>query len=105
VGEIEDEFDISEPVFVPGASSMTLDGSVNIRDLESQYHIVLPRDEGFETLAGFVLTQLQKIPATGDSFEYQGRRYTVAAMDGLRVDSVKIEAAQPQSSQATSVVH
>ena len=57
----------------------------------------LPRDEGFETLAGFVLTQLQKIPEVGDSFEYQGRRYTVAAMDGLRVVSVNIEGTQPQS--------
>src|SRR5215472_200648 len=66
VGEIEDEFDITEPRLAPGASSMTLDGSVNIRDLESQYQIVLPRDEGFETLAGFVLTQLQKIPRPGD---------------------------------------
>jgi putative hemolysin len=105
VGEIEDEFDISGPVFVPGAASMTLDGSVNIRDLESQYHIALPRDEGFETLAGFVLTQLQKIPTVGDSFEYQGRRYTVMAMDGLRVEAVKIEAAQPQSSPATAMAY
>jgi len=103
VGEIEDEFDISEPVFVPGAASMTLDGSVNIRDLESQYHIALPRDEGFETLAGFVLTQLQKIPTVGDSFEYQGRRYTVKSMDGLRVEAVKIDVAQPQSSPAIAV--
>ena len=71
VGEIEDEFDISEPVFAPGDSSMVLDGAVNIRDLESQYHISLPRDEGFETLAGFVLAQLQRIPALGDSFEYR----------------------------------
>ena len=105
VGEIEDEFDIPEPPLAPGAASMALDGSVNIRDLESQYHIVLPRDEGFETLAGFVLARLQKIPEVGDSFEYQGRRYTVAAMDGLRVDSVKIEGTQPrpqlQSSPAT----
>ena len=105
VGEIEDEFDVSEPVFVPGAAFMKLDGSVNIRDLESLYHIALPRDEGFETLAGFVLTQLQKIPATGDSFEYQGRRYTVTAMDGLRVGAVKIEAAQPQSTPATAMAH
>jgi putative hemolysin len=104
-GEIEDEFDISEPMSLPGAASMTLDGSVNVRDLESQYHIALPRDEGFETLAGFVLTELQKIPATGDSFEYQGHRFTVMTMDGLRVDAVKIEAAQTQSSPATSVVH
>ena len=104
VGEIEDEFDISEPMSAPGAASMTLDGSVNVRDLESQYHIALPRDEGFETLAGFVLTQLQRIPAVGDSFEYQGRRYTVMAMDGLRVDAVKIEAAQPQAKAQDSPV-
>ena len=88
---------------------MTLDASVNIRDLESQYHIVLPRDEGFETLAGFVLARLQKIPAVGDSFEYEGRRYTVATMDGLRVESVKIEIAQPQpqipATTTTPVVH
>jgi CBS domain containing-hemolysin-like protein len=96
VGEIEDEFDISQQSFAPGAASMTLEGSVSLRDLESQYHIPLPRDEGFETLAGFVLARLQKIPAVGDSFEYEGRRYTVAGMDGLRVASVQIEIAQPQ---------
>ena len=109
VGEIEDEFDITEPRLAPGASSMTLEGSVNIRDLESQYHIALPRDEGFETLAGFMLAHLQKIPQVGDSFEYQGHRYTVAAMDGLRVVSVTIERTQPQSqvqsSPATPVAH
>ncbi len=97
VGEIEDEFDISEPAPVQGATSMTVDGSVNIRDLESQHHILLPRDQGFETLAGFMMTQLQKIPAVGDSFEYEGRRYTVATMDGLRVEAVKIEPAQPHN--------
>ena len=105
VGEIEDEFDITEPRLAPGASSMTLEGSVNIRDLESQYHLALPRDEGFETLAGFMLAHLQKIPEVCDSFEYQGRRYTVAAMDGLRVVSVTIEGTEPlspaQSSSAT----
>ncbi len=106
VGEIEDEFDVSEPVFAPGAASMTLDGAANIRDLETQYHIVLPRDEGFETLAGFVLSRLQKIPAVGDSFEYEGRRYSVAVMDGLRVESVKIETAPTAlQTQPTSATH
>ncbi len=106
VGEIEDEFDIAGPSFLPGAPSMVLDGSVNIRDLDSQYHIVLPRDEGFETLAGFVLSRLQRIPKPHDSFEYEGRRYTVIGMDGLRVESVKIEAAptapMPQTPPAIS---
>lgn len=105
IGEIEDEFDISEPVFAPGDASMMLNGAVNIRDLESQYHLKLPRDEGFETLGGFVLAELQRIPTAGDSFEYDGRRYTVTEMDGLRVDTVKIEALQPQAPPASSAVH
>jgi magnesium and cobalt exporter, CNNM family len=97
VGEIEDEYDVTQPVFAAGDAAMVLNGATNIRDLESQYHISLPRDEGFETLAGFVLATLQRIPRTGDSFEFEGRSYTVAGMDGLRVDSVKIEATAPQS--------
>src|SRR5271165_3150158 len=103
VGEIEDEFDITEPVFSPGDASMLLDGATNIRELESQYKINLPRDEGFETLAGFVLSRLQRIPEAGDSFEYEGRRYTVAAMDGLRIDTVKIDTLQPQTQPTTPV--
>ncbi len=105
VGEIEDEYDISQPGFVPGDTSMVLNGAVNIRDLESQYHIKLPRDEGFETLAGFVLTRLQRIPASGDSFEFEGHRFTVAAMDGLRVDSVKIDALQPETPATAPAVN
>jgi len=104
VGEIEDEFDVGQPVFAPGDSSIVLNGAVNIRDLESQYKINLPRDEGFETLAGFVLARLQKIPALGDSFEYEGRRYTVVAMDLLRVDTVKIETVPPPTPATKSAV-
>jgi CBS domain containing-hemolysin-like protein len=93
VGPIEDEYDVAEPVSAPGAASMELDGSLNIRDLEAQYQISLPRDEGFETIAGFVLSRLQRIPAVGDSFEFEGRRYTVVSMEALRVDRVRIELA------------
>ena len=103
VGEIEDEFDVPPEALAPGATTMVLDGSTNIRDLESQYKIVLPRDEGFETLAGFVLAQLQRIPATGDAFEYEGRRYTVLEMDGHRVESVKLELVKAQEQTETTI--
>ncbi len=97
VGPMEDEFEGREPIPLPGATQMELDASLNIRDLELEYQIQLPRDEGFETLAGFVLSRLQRIPSMGDNFEYQGRRYTVTAMDGLRVDRVRIESLQNQA--------
>jgi putative hemolysin len=91
VGEIEDEYDIAPRALVAEPNVLVLDGSTNIRDLDSQYQLRLPRDEGFETLAGFVMTTLQRIPREGDSFEFSGRRYTVERMDGNRVEAVRIE--------------
>ncbi len=96
VGEIEDEFDVAphEPVSVSGSKSLVLDGTMGLRDLESQYDLLLPRDAGFETLAGFMLSRLQKIPATGDTCYYDGHRFTVEEMDGHRISRVKIEDVQ-----------
>ncbi len=94
VGEIEDEFDVPPEVLKAGTSVMVLDGGTNIRDLEAQHHIRLPRDEGFETLAGFVLSRLQRIPKQGDYFEYEGRRFTVLEMQERRIGSVKVEQVQ-----------
>jgi len=92
VGELEDEFDVGKR---PGAphleGAVEVDGSASVRDLEMQYDIVLPRDEGFETLAGFVLARLGAIPGGGESFAYQGRRYTVLQMEGYRIERVRIE--------------
>jgi CBS domain containing-hemolysin-like protein len=93
VGEIEDEFDIAPPEqpALHGQSALSLEGSENIRDLESQYDLMLPRDAGFETLGGFVLARLQRIPKVGDGFTYEGHRFTVEEMEGHRIAKVKVE--------------
>jgi len=93
VGEIEDEFDVPPPEqpMLEGKLALVLEGSFGIRDLESQYELSLPRDGGFETLAGFVLARLQKIPHVGDSFDYEGHRFTVEEMEGHRIARVRIE--------------
>jgi magnesium and cobalt exporter, CNNM family len=97
VGEIEDEFDVPPPEqpSIEGKIALELEGSFGIRDLESQYQLLLPRDGGFETLAGFVLARLQRIPKVGDGFDYDGHRYTVAEMEGHRIAKVRIEKLQP----------
>ena len=93
VGELEDEFDVAsaEPTVTDANAPLELDGAVNIRDLEAQYELKLPQDEGFETLAGFVLSRLQKIPKEGDVFEYEGRRFVVDKMEANRIATVRIE--------------
>jgi CBS domain containing-hemolysin-like protein len=92
VGELEDEFDVAQPpspLLSTGAA--VLNGSENIRDLETQQQLLLPRDEGFETLAGFVLSRLGRIPEGGESFVHNGYRFTVLGMEGRRISKVKVE--------------
>lgn len=103
VGEIEDEFDVTpaDADVLEDDRVMILDGSEGIRDLDSQYQIQVPREAGFETLAGFVLSQLQRIPQVGDTFEYENHRFTISEMEGRRVAKVKIERLQPEPSAKT----
>jgi putative hemolysin len=102
VGEMEDEFDIAQRPAIPlDSGAVVLDGTANIRDLELQYDVQLPRDQGFETLAGFMMARLGRIPSGGESFEFDGRRFSVLQMEGHRIARVKIEDLG-QGSPATS---
>jgi CBS domain containing-hemolysin-like protein len=95
VGELEDEFDVATAEPADANAPLRLDGATNIRDLEAQHELKLPQDEGYETLAGFVLSRLQKMPTGGESFEYEGRRFTVEKMEGHRVALVGIARIAP----------
>ncbi|HYW38504.1 MAG TPA: hemolysin family protein [Terriglobales bacterium] len=106
VGELEDEFDVAttQPVVTDVNAPLVLDGAVNIRDLEAQYELKLPQDEGFETLAGFLLSRLQKVPVGGEAFDYEGRRFVVEKMEGHRIATVRIEPVPAASVSAAPVV-
>ncbi len=97
VGELEDEFDIGDkPVLSTATGAVILDGTVSLRDMETQMQIKLPRDLGVETLAGFLLTLLGRLPVGGEQVHYQGRIFTVAEMRGRRISKVRVQnAAKP----------
>lgn len=94
VGEIRDEYEEVEMPLLLSDGAMVFDASLNIRELETSYEIHFPRERGFETIAGFVVTQLGFIPTGGESFVYDGLRFTVVEMDRRRVARVKIERAR-----------
>ncbi|HUI77370.1 MAG TPA: hemolysin family protein [Bryobacteraceae bacterium] len=91
VGTIEDEHVEKSGPRIQEADEVELDGATRIRDLESELGVEIPPDAGFETLAGFLLYRLGEIPHEGESVEYQGRRYTVQAMERNRIARVRIE--------------
>jgi len=91
-GELNDEFDDpARPVLTTASGALLLEGSVNLRDLETQMQWKLPRDGGVETLAGFLLMRLGKIPRGGESVVFEGRRMTVTEMDGRRIKQIRVE--------------
>jgi putative hemolysin len=92
VGEMEDEFDVLDSSMEKLSSgTLVLHGNVALLDLETQMGWDLPHDGGVETLAGFLLVHMQKIPAVGDSIVQAGRRFTIVGMEDLRITRVRVE--------------
>ncbi len=90
-GEIEDEHDVRRPLPVLQGAVLELEGTVTIRDLDTQYGIELPTNAGFETLAGYLLFRLGKIPKAGEIVEDEARRFTILEMEHNRIARVRIE--------------
>ncbi len=90
-GEIVDEHDqrLEKPRME--ALSVEVEGIIPIRDLTAMYQIELPGDAGFETLAGFLLFKLGRIPKAGESIEYSGRKFTILEMERNRIAKVRID--------------
>lgn len=85
--------------------SWQIDASLSIGDLKSLLGIagLLPGEQSaeFQTVGGFVVTQLGRIPASGDAFEWNGWRFEVLEMDRRRVDRLLVgPAKKPASSSA-----
>ncbi|MEW6001478.1 MAG: hemolysin family protein [Nitrospirota bacterium] len=91
VGEIRDEYDVESPVVQLGDGIYIIDASISIRDLKEDYGIEIPESTEYETLGGFLLTTLQRIPKIGDVVEVDEKKITISEMVGQRIAKVKLE--------------
>jgi putative hemolysin len=91
VGDISDEFDADvEPVREIGPDCYELSGSVSIRDWTEIFGLDLD-PAAVETLGGFIVLQLERLPREGDVVELGNLRFTVAAVARRRVARVRVE--------------
>jgi putative hemolysin len=101
-GDIGDEHDAKTAPPPAEAAEIVVEGTIPIRDLAAWYGIELPSDLGFETLAGFLLYKLGYVPKPNDAVVYEGRRFTILAMERNRISSVRIErVAAPEPAAGT----
>lgn len=92
VGEIEDEYDFEDrPVKTLQDGSMIIEASLPIRDLISQHHLAFKESEDYETLAGLMLSLLQRMPRAGDIVRYGNYKLIIVDMEGRRIAKVKLE--------------
>lgn len=68
--------------------SWLLEGYMQADEMAEILNIPLPDSRDYETVAGYVLSHLNHIPNTGETFEAQGWRFEVVDLDGRRIDKV-----------------
>jgi putative hemolysin len=93
VGEIFDEFDVeSQPDFVELTPDMYLvDGGMNIDDLAEKLETTFPSEEDYDSIGGFVLSQLGKFPKKGEKLSYQNLTITVKEIRKRRIVQLEIK--------------
>jgi putative hemolysin len=91
VGEIRDEYDTEMPVVKLPDGSMIINAGISIRDLREDYGVEIEESEEYETLGGFILTSLQRIPKVGDTVMVNGKVFKVIEMVGQRIAKIKYE--------------
>jgi putative hemolysin len=98
----EDASDLEEPSAVKrDDGSWLMDGMLGIHEAERLLERKDMRgDEDFETLAGFVLARLARIPQIGDSFEWDGLKFEIVDMDGRRIDRMLVAPAVPAPTES-----
>jgi putative hemolysin len=93
IGEIYDEYD--EEVATDGKEApggpREVDGLLNLDDFTEVTGLALPEGP-YETVAGYVLAELGRLPEVGDTVEVEGRTITVLELDGRRIARLRVSA-------------
>ncbi len=93
VGDISDEYDRPASVLMKRVDERTVeaDGRMYIDDLNDATGLRLPEDEDYDTVAGFVFSELGFVPPVGEKFQAHGAAFTVLAADERKIQRVRVE--------------
>jgi putative hemolysin len=90
VGEIRDEYDVeTEPIVDEGHGSVVFSAKVNIDEVRVRLGVEI-EPEGFETVGGYVLTRVGRVPAVGETFELDGLLVEVLEAERRRIHKVRV---------------
>ena len=94
VGEMPEEEDDEYEIIERRDGTFLIDGQIQFYDFLTHFNKTVWINEGeneFDTLAGFILHTLRRIPSIGDNFEWRGFDLEIVDMDGQRIDKVIVK--------------
>jgi putative hemolysin len=95
IGDIHDEYDVAEePARSLVDGDVEVDGLLNLEDFGDRTSLELPEGP-YETVAGYVINELGRLPVAGDTLESLGHRFTVVELDGRRISRVRLTSLPP----------
>jgi putative hemolysin len=101
VGDIPEIGEAAEPeVIQRDDGTWLVDGMLPVDEFKEIFHISdLPDEERgyYQTVGGFMMTQLGRIPSASDHFDWSGMRFEVVDMDGMRVDKILISLVEDEA--------
>ena len=90
VGEIRDEYDVeSEPIVDEGNGHFVFSGKVDIDEVAQRLKVQIER-EGFETVGGFLMSHIGRVPTVGERFEIDGLVVEILDAERRRVNKVRM---------------
>jgi CBS domain containing-hemolysin-like protein len=89
VGEVADEHDRTRAGVVRSRGWVTFPGMLRPDELLDRVGVVVPEDGPYETVAGFLLSELGRLPVVGDTVETAQGVFRVERLDGRRIDRVR----------------
>lgn len=89
VGEVLDEHDRSRAGVVRNADSISFPGDLRPDEALDRAGVRVPEGEVYDTVGGYVMSVLERIPAVGDEVPLEGGVLAVQRMDGRRIDRVR----------------
>jgi CBS domain containing-hemolysin-like protein len=90
VGDLDDERDRDDQELKTiDERTSVVEGQIRVEDVNAELGLGIPPGD-YETLAGFVLDRIGRLPQTGDSLTFNGIRLTVLEMQGPRIKQIEI---------------
>ncbi|MGQ9597821.1 MAG: hemolysin family protein [Anaerolineae bacterium] len=91
VGRLSDElFAGEEPMVRINEHTVEIDAQLRVDEVNDQLHLSLPEGEEYETVAGLILFQLQRIPIVGDTLRLGNLELCVSQMKGPKIERIQI---------------